>query len=338
MWAVVGLLLASAPLTVGYGSAGPGPFARSATVKSLLINQIQIRNFIFPAIKVTERRVTARQRKQSCDHTGPWEKVEDEMWTVNNGNTGGCFEFDAKRGRVRVCDEHQDNHVVRGTVSIVDLNHPRGIVVASARRGGSGHCDETSIPGYNRTNVYKFKVCLARSYDHPDGYCNMSDNRMWPTAERSGDYCQGVWERDGAEAAVDCVGGLEEFCDSFVDNPLNKDRTRLCGDRPEAITPPKPRNQKPDINARPDLSLPRGHAKDVGWVTEPLRPALRWLVWTVSGGCVFGIIIFGGKLGLKHHRGEVDSHAGEFGWLMVACVMTCSGFAIAFVVIIVDPF
>ncbi|KAB2385949.1 hypothetical protein [Actinomadura montaniterrae] len=294
--------------------------------------------FATPTIQMAELSAAASLRKKECDRTGNWKNIEDAMWTVNNGEDGGCFQFDAKRGRIRVCDEHPDSHVVRGTVGLVDLNHPQGRVVAEVHRGGKGHCRESSIPKYNKSNVYRFKVCLARSYDDPVGYCNMSDSKMWPRVERHGDYCQVVWERDGADAAVDCVGGLEEFCGSFVDNPLNKDRERLCGDRPEAITPPKPRNEKPNINARPDLSLPRGHAKGVGKVTEPLRPVLRWLVWTAAGGCVFGIIIFGGKLGLRHHRGEVDSYAGEFGWLMLACVMAGSGFAIAFVAIIVDPF
>ncbi|MEU9021788.1 hypothetical protein [Actinomadura sp. NPDC048394] len=316
-------------------------FGQFTTVSSHLTSRGRTRIFATPTIQMAELSAAASRRKKECDRTGNWKNIEDAMWTVNNGEDGGCFQFDAKRGRIRVCDEHPDSHVVRGTAGLVDLNHPQGRVVAEAHRGGKGNCREDSIPKYNKSNVYRFKVCLARSYDHPDGYCNMSTNRDWPEVERSGDYCQRIWESKGAEAAIDCVGGLDEFCGPFVDlDGINKDWNTYCKKKEEEgpLTPPESRKGEPSINDRPDLSLPRGHAKGVGKVTEPLRPALRWLVWTVAGGCVFGIVIFGGKLGLRHHRGEVDSHAGEFGWLMLACVMAGSGFAIAFVAIIVDPF
>ncbi|MEO3826550.1 hypothetical protein [Actinomadura sp. B10D3] len=276
-----------------------------------------------------------------------WDEKDEELNTVD-GDPGADLQWDKKTGRVRVCDREEDGHLARGVVSA------GGRVLIGKkelRAAGKGHCNEAKIPNYKPGKKYSFTVCLRRSDDHPDGYCNMSDNKKWPTAERERDHCLKVWQKtyqrgdEGEGPTVKCVGGVDEYCRDFAGtgNALNwedkcvKDLKKKL--EKKILAPPKGK-RKPDkyfITHRPDAEMPRGNAKKVDKVTEPVGPVLGWLVWSALGGCVLGFIVVGGRMAIRHRRGEFGGLAGELGWVFFACVIAGSGFAVVLISLLVDP-
>lgn len=256
----------------------------------------------------------------------------DEMDTIKtvDADPGGSLKWDPKTKQVRVCDDEEDGHLVRGYV-IADGNE-----VVRIRAGAKGKCYVKRVEGYKAAEPYIFKICLAKSDEEPDGYCNFSTNSTWPKAERNEGHCDGI---DDAQEKIECVGGVNEYCSLAweVDAMFPEHCKREHGPKEETQALKPPTGRKPDVNARPDASLPRGHAAKAPEITEPLRPVLRWLVWTALGACVLGFILVGGKMALKHKRAEAGAYAAELGWVAVACVMAGSGLAIAFISLLIDP-
>ncbi|WP_089310428.1 hypothetical protein [Actinomadura mexicana] len=325
---VVSLLPAPASEVVLSGRRGADPSGRPQAAGPLAAGPVRLAVEVLPAAQ-------APGRMRSVGHAAlgapvDWGKTED-IETIDT-DPGGKLQFDPATGRIRACDHNNDGHLVRG-YAIVD-----GQEVIDVRAAGKGKCDEAEIPGYKRTAdaKYQFKVCLRRSDSDPDGYCNTSDSGQWPKEDKKNDSC---WDLKTDQEKIDCVGGPEEYCDQWQHSSgmFPKECKKEHSDKKTTALKP-PTGRKPDINARPDASLPHGHAKGVSGVTEPVEPMLRWLIWTALAACVLGFILVGGTMALKHRRGEFGAHAVGLGWVMVACVMAGSGLAIAFVSLLLDPF
>jgi hypothetical protein len=282
-----------------------------------------------------------------------WDKLSDNLRTIDT-DPGGRLKWDRKAGRIRICDRNKDGKIVRGYVTIdgkpaklrVKVHQPqtkpRHENHDFVRIGGKGSCHEGKIIGYkipkNKHPKYGFKVCLADSDLDPSGYCNTSDSNEWPQGDLKNNSC---WDYDKTtQEKIDCVGGVHEYCHQW----LHKS-SMIPWACEEAHTPkkekalkPPPVGRSPDIYARPDLSLPHSHPKDIGQVTAPVAYLLRWLVWTVMGSCVAGFVFVGGRMTIRHRRGEVGANATELGWVLVATLVAGSGCVIAVVQLLVDPF
>lgn len=325
---VISLLPAPVPEVVLSGQREVEALERSQPVDPLAAGPARLAVEALPAARAPGRvgSVGLAALAEPVD----WGKTED-IETIDT-DPGGKLQFDPATGRIRVCDHNNDGHLARG-YAIVD-----GQEVASVRGAGKGKCDEIEIPDYKRTtgSKYQFKVCLRRSDSDPDGYCNTSNSAQWPKEDKKNDSC---WDLKTDQEKIDCVGGVDEYCDQWQHSSgmFPKQCKEDHSEKKTTVLKP-PTGRKPDIHARPDASLPRGHAKGVGGVTEPVEPMLRWLLWTALAACVLGFILVGGNMGLKHKRGEFGAHAAGLGWVMVACVMAGSGLAIAFVSLLLDPF
>lgn len=322
---VVSLLPAPASEVVLNGRRGAESSGLPSSADPLDAGPVRLAVEAFPAAQ-------APGRMRSVGHAAlgapvDWDKTED-IETIDT-DPGGKLQFDPETGRIRVCDSNEDGHVARG-YAIVD-----GQEVTFVHKGTKGHCDEAQIPGYKRTTQYQFKVCLSRSNSDPDGYCNTSSSTQWPKEDKKNDSC---WDLKTDQEKIDCVGGAEEYCDQAQHGSgmFPKSCKKENSDKTTVLKPPTGR--KPDINARPDAALPRGNAKGVGGVTEPVEPLLRWLMWTALAACVLGFILVGGNMAFKHKRGEFGAQAVGLGWVMIACVMAGSGLAIAFISLLLDPF
>jgi hypothetical protein len=270
---------------------------------------------------------------------------DDNIRTIDT-DPGGTLQWDRNSGRIRVCDRNSDGHLVRGRVTVD--GKPVELYIFSTKKtqdfvraGAKGKCREGRIADYqapkNGKPKYQFKVCLARSDAEPDGYCNTSDSNEWPKGDIKNNSC---WDHDkSTQEKIDCVGGVQEYCHQWQHTSGMFPEQCVKDNTPKEKTSLKPPvGRKPDINARPDLSLPRTQPGDVGKVTQPVAIMLRWLVWTVLGACVTGFVIVGGRMTIKHRRGEFGANAAEVGWVLLACVVAGSGCAIAFVALLVDPF
>ncbi|MGI5206117.1 hypothetical protein ACQEU6_31660 [Spirillospora sp. CA-108201] len=323
----ISLLPARTPEIVLDGQRGAGSLEHSQTAGPLAGGPARLAVEAAPAVQGPGRASTVGLAALAAPVD--WGKTDD-IETIDT-DPGAKLQFDPATGRIRVCST-EGGHLARG-YAIVD-----GKEVASVHADDKGKCDEIEIPGYKRTTdgKYQFKVCLRRSDSEPDGYCNTSNSAQWPKADKKNDSC---WDLKSEDEKIDCVGGVEEYCSQkqhgsgMFPKQCKKDNSDK---KTTALKPPTGR--KPDINARPDASLPRGHAKGVGSVTEPVEPLLRWLLWTALAGCVLGFILAGGTMALKHKRGEFGAQAVGLGWVMIACVMAGSGLALAFVSLLVDPF
>ncbi|MEO3828173.1 hypothetical protein [Actinomadura sp. B10D3] len=325
-WTGIGFFGASAWGAVGGVSGGPGSVERSGVA-----GHVTTVGFAGPRSKF-------------------WDSIKHRISTVNNGRKGGDLQWSGS-DRVRVCDRKEDGHLARGTVSV------GGKVVLGGRAlraGQGGSCNEAKIPNYDPKKNYKLQVCLRRDDSSPDGYCNWTYTKKspkWPDAARPTDnYCLKVWQEtyqrgdQGLGPTIKCVGGVDEYCRDFVSHGNifgleDKCVERTKKDLAKVLKPPKGK-RKPDkyfITHRPDAELPRGNAKKVDKVTEPVGPVLGWLVWSALGGCVLGFIVVGGQMAIKHRRGEFGAHATGLGWVVVACVIVGSGFAIALISLLVDP-
>ncbi|WP_433473857.1 hypothetical protein ACQPZP_34410 [Spirillospora sp. CA-142024] len=325
---VISLLPAPAPEVVLSGQRSADPSQRSQPADPLAAGPTRLAVETVPAVQGPGQAGPAALT--ALGSPVDWDKTED-IETIDT-DPGGKLQFDPATGRVRACDANNDGHLVRG-YALVDGNE-----VTHVRAAGKGKCDEVGIPGYKRTNdsKYQFKVCLRRSDSDPDGYCNTSNSAQWPREDKKNDSC---WDLKTDQEKIDCVGGVEEFCNQWQ-QPSGMYPDQCVKDHSEkkttALKPPTGR--KPNIDARPDASLPRGNAKGADRVTEPVEPLLRWLLWTALAGCVLGFILVGGNMALKHRKGEFGAQAVGLGWVMIACVMAGSGLAIAFVSLLVDPF
>ncbi|MCP9970327.1 hypothetical protein LUX57_38345 [Actinomadura madurae] len=340
---------ASARGAVGGASDGPNPVGRSEAAGRIPSGTAKLSDGIVPVAQVHGRvTVVALAAPSPVD----WDEKKERIKTVDDA-PGADLQWDEKTGRVRVCDREADGHLARGEVSA------GGTVLLEnrdLRAAGKGRCNEARIPNYNLDKRYSFKVCLGRSDDQPNGYCNMSDNKNWAEPEREEMHCLKVWQEteqrgdEGPGPTVECVGGVDEYCRDFAgrintllgwEDKCIKRVTKELADKAEgkALEPPKGK-RKPDkyfITNRPDAEMPRGNAKKVGEVAEPVGPVLGWLVWSALGGCVLGFIMVGGKMAIKHRRGEVGAHVTELGWVFLACVIAGSGFAMALISLLVDP-
>ncbi|MEU8302856.1 hypothetical protein AB0C84_04780 [Actinomadura sp. NPDC048955] len=325
---VIGLLPAPVPEVVLSGQPGTQALERSQPVDPLAAGQVRLAVDAFPAGRVPGRVATVGLAALGAPVD--WDKTDD-IETIDT-DPGGKLQFDPETGRIRVCDHNSDGHLARG-YALVD-----GEEVVSVRAGEKGKCDEAQIPNYKRTTEpkYQLKVCLRRSDSDPDGYCNTSNTAQWPKEDKKNDSC---WDLKTDQEKIDCVGGVEEYCNQWqhTSGMFPKQCIKDHSDKQTKVLKP-PVGRKPDINARPDAALPRGHAKGVGAITEPVEPLLRWLLWTALTACVLGFILIGGNMALKHKRGEFGAHAVGLGWVMIACVMAGSGLAIAFISLLVDPF
>ncbi|MEU9867716.1 hypothetical protein AB0C87_07675 [Actinomadura sp. NPDC048021] len=322
----ISLLPAPAPEIALDGQRGAASLERSEPAGPLAAGPARLAVEALPAVQGPGRVATVGFAALGAPVD--WDKTED-IETIDT-DPGGKLQFDPESGRIRVCDSNEDGHVARG-YAILD-----GREVAFVHKGTKGHCDEIQIPDYKRSTNYQFKVCIARSNSDPDGYCNTSTSTQWPKEDKKNDSC---WDLKTDDEKIDCVGGVEEFCNQWqhTSGMFPKQCEKDHSDKkPNVLKPPIGR--KPDVNARPDASLPRGHAKGVGEVTEPIQPLLRWMIWTALAACVLGFILVGGKMGVKHKRGEFGSHAADLRWVLLACVMAGSGLALAFVTLLVDDF
>ncbi|GAA0250546.1 hypothetical protein GCM10009527_053640 [Actinomadura nitritigenes] len=263
----------------------------------------------------------------SCDSN--WDDMKNIR--TSDPDPGGKFQFNPCTHQVRISDTEKDGHLVRGGVAL------GGTLVVRLRAAGNPAEDVATIPHYDPKQMYIFKVCLAGSDKDDDSYCDSSDSQHWPNADRGGpDPCYS-WTGKGAED--NCHNGRKLFGFSDKDKQkYEKWRDALRGPDLSVPTPKLPVGRKPDINARPDLTLPRGQPGDAGKITQPVAIMLRWLVWTVLGGCVAGFVIVGGRMTIRHRRGEFGANASELGWVVLAVVVAGSGMAIAFVSLLVDPF
>ncbi|MEO3823060.1 hypothetical protein [Actinomadura sp. B10D3] len=240
------------------------------------------------------------------------------MKTVDR-DPGGSFKWDPKTGRVEVCDIEPDGHLVRGRVTL------NGEVVRATdgkplqiRAGENDKCYVKGIKNYKRSKKYGFEICLALSDEHEDGHCNTSNSRQWPEVDIEDEgYCH---HRSSKEERLKCAGG-------------EKKRESQILEPPKA---PK-KSDKYFLTHKPDSALPRGHAKGTTKVAETAGILLRWLTWFAAGGCVLGLIMVGGMMAIKHKRGEFGAHATGMGWVLIACVVVGSGFALAFIALLVDP-
>ncbi|NDU77912.1 hypothetical protein GWI34_35670 [Actinomadura sp. DSM 109109] len=324
----ISLLPAPAPEVVLSGRPGGGPAAGSAPAGPLAAGPVRLAVEAAPAAPAVHRPGRARSVvRAALSAPVDWDKTQD-IETIDT-DPGGALQFDPVTGRVRACARNDGDHIVRGYV-IVD---GREAVSVSAPKS---KCDEAEIPGYKRNGTYKFKVCLSRSEAHPDGYCNTSDSAQWPKEDKKNNSC---WDLKTEDEKIDCVGGAEEYCNQaehgsgMFPKACEKDHE----DKKTTVLRP-PKGRTPDINAKPDAALPRGHAQGVESITQPVEPLLRWLLWSTLTACVAGVILVGASMALKHKRGEFGAQAAGLGWVMIACVMAGSGLAIAFVGLLVDPF
>ncbi|MBB6398177.1 hypothetical protein BKA00_005091 [Actinomadura coerulea] len=322
----ISLLPAPAPEVVLNGQRGEASLERSQPADPLAAGPARLAVEAFPAVQGPVRVRTAGFAALRAEID--WDKTED-IESIDT-DPGGKLQFDPESGRIRICDANSDDHVARG-YAILD-----GKEVAFAHIGSKGHCKEAEIPDYKRTTNYQFKVCIARSNSDPDGYCNTSNTTQWPKEDKKNDSC---WDLKTDQEKIDCVGGVKEFCNQWqhTSGMFPKQCEKDHADKKSSVLRP-PTNRKPDVNARPDASLPRGHAKGVGAVTEPIQPLLQWMVWTALTACVLGFILVGGNMGLKHKRGEFGAHATDLKWVLLACVMAGSGLALAFVTLLIDNF
>ncbi|CNF47803.1 Uncharacterised protein [Mycobacterium tuberculosis] len=250
---------------------------------------------------------------------------------TSDPDPGGKFQFDPATGQVRISDTEKDGHLVRGGVAF------DGRLVVALRAAGNPSEDIAAIPHYDPKKLYIFKVCLAGSDEDDDSYCDSSDNHHWPKADRGGpDPCTD-WRGKGAED--NCHNGRKAFGYSDKDKEkYEKWKNAVRGPDLSHGMPKLPVGRTPDVNARPDLSLPRTQPKDIGEVSAPVATMLRWLVWTVLSACVAGFVIVGGRMTIRHRRGEFGANAGELGYVMLAAFVAASGMAIAFVSLLLDPF
>jgi hypothetical protein len=305
-------------IAVGTGEAGAG---RAVAVAALT------------AVRAPGRAATAAAKPAPPDCRGSGSDNWDDMENIRTSDPdpGGKFQFNPCTHQVRISDTEKDGHLVRGGVAL------DGILVVTLRAAGNPSEDIATIPDYDPKELYIFKVCLAGSDRDDDSYCDSSDNQHWPKADRGGpDPCYSVVATKGAED--NCHNGRELFGYSEKDKEkYEKWKNALRGpDLAHVIRPPTGR--KPDINARPDLSLPRNQPGDVKKVVQPVGIMLRWLVWTALGACVAGFVVVGGRMTIRHRRGEVGANAAELGWVVLATFVAGSGLAIAFVTLLVDPF
>ncbi|MGI5323801.1 hypothetical protein [Actinomadura nitritigenes] len=309
-------------IVIGTGEGGSGT-ERATPVAALTAVQAPGR--------VATAGLAAKPAPSDCSgsKSDNWDDMDNIR--TSDPDPGGKFQFNPCTHQVRISDTEKDGHLVRGGVAL------DGALVVRLRAAGNPSEDIATIPHYDPKKLYIFKVCLAGSDKDDDSYCDSSDNQHWPKADRGGpDPCYS-WTGKGAED--NCHNGRKLFgFDDGDKKKYEKWRDALRGpDLGDAVSKP-PVGRKPDINARPDLSLPRSQPGDAGKITKPVAIMLRWVVWTVLGGCVAGFVIVGGRMTIRHKRGEFGANATELGWVVVAVVVAGSGMAIAFVSLVVDPF
>lgn len=61
---------------------------------------------------------------------------------------------------------------------------------------------------------------------------------------------------------------------------------------------------------------------------EQVQNLLGFVAWSVTGLCVAGVMMVGGKMAISHQRGEGGQHVSSLGWLGLACVLIGSAAAI----------
>ncbi|MEW2353742.1 hypothetical protein [Spirillospora sp. NPDC029432] len=59
-----------------------------------------------------------------------------------------------------------------------------------------------------------------------------------------------------------------------------------------------------------------------------VRVLLGFVAWTVTGLCVAGVLMVGGRMAVMHRRGEGGEHASGLAWVGGACVLVGSAAAI----------
>lgn len=65
----------------------------------------------------------------------------------------------------------------------------------------------------------------------------------------------------------------------------------------------------------PDTSAVPGDLK------TKVRQLLGFVSWIVTGLCVAGVLIVGGRMAVMHRRGEGGDHAAGLAWVVVACIV-----------------
>lgn len=73
---------------------------------------------------------------------------------------------------------------------------------------------------------------------------------------------------------------------------------------------------------KPDQSKVPSELKD------KVKVLLGFVAWVVTGLCVAGVMIVGGKMAISHRRGEGGEHAAGLAWVGGACVLVGSASAI----------
>jgi hypothetical protein len=94
-------------------------------------------------------------------------------------------------------------------------------------------------------------------------------------------------------------------------------QVQALADHVHAVKPTSPTSDyKPDNSAVPaDLK-------------KKVRLLLGFVSWIVTGLCVAGVLMVGGKMAISHRRGEGGEHAAGLAWVGGACILVGSAAAI----------
>lgn len=71
----------------------------------------------------------------------------------------------------------------------------------------------------------------------------------------------------------------------------------------------------PGDDYAPDTSKVPGDLK------TKVRQLLGFVSWVVTGLCVAGVLIVGGRMAIMHRRGEGGEHAAGLAWVGGACIL-----------------
>jgi hypothetical protein len=247
------------------------------------------------------------------------------MYTTDDDHAGAMeWRPAGGSGTVKVCDEKDDDYLVRVKVTLENSTLDSATAIE-----GDGNCSIGSVPPVlNRSGdqKYLFEICLVRRLDDREWACNETDSASWP---------KNMWP-DG-KPPCHKVPSWYTSDDPKKNNDLKKcvlGEDITAQDPMEPVRPPAWRPGNP--NARPDDELRHGRAAPPK-VGEPLYLLLDYISWLVWAGCMAGFIIVGGKMAIKHKRGEAGAHATGMAWVLIACAVTGSSLATGLIALLIRP-
>jgi hypothetical protein len=284
-------------------------------------------------------------------HADQW----DERRAMYTKDGDGFLQWDSNSGVVRVCDIAPGGWEVRAWIT--RENNSNDVIRArldryTFDRGGSDNCEEHGMKkidkDYNRNQVYHFKLCQARGEEEKS--CREADSDWGVFSGKIPSPDDPYWNPLGNCAALKkgslqdkciknskkkegCDNYPAEFKDLCKDAVGPKGERYLNTDKPEVMLPPTsgPSSGPPSIPWEYDhAAVPRG-------IAEPMSELLRIVKWFVFGGCVAGFMIVGGRMAVKHQRGEAGAHATGLAWVMIACIVGGSSLATGLIALLVDP-